>query len=464
MRTRFAPSPTGALHIGGVRTALFNWLYAKHCQGRFILRIEDTDRQRSSDEAIQTILDVMAWLGLDYDEGPYFQTQRLQRYQTVIQQLLEKNLAYYCDCNPAVLDEMRQLARQKGEKPRYDGRCRHKASSKDPNPHSVIRFKNPLDGQVVVNDLVQGKVVFENSEFDDLIIARSDGSPTYNLTVIVDDIDMRITHVIRGDDHLNNTPRQINIGIALEAILPEYAHIPMVLDENGKKMSKRAETASALQYKELGYLPAALLNYLARLGWSHGDQEVFSVQEMIQCFDIKDVNKAPSCMDTAKLTWLNQHHLQSADNTILAQELKIRLAKLGVFIQASPPIEAVVEVQKKRVKNYQDMAQQSVYFYADFDCYDVRAADKYLSKDILSGLIALRTDIEALNIWQPDTIQQCIGNVVQACGIKLGKLAQPLRVAVTGGAVSPSIDQVVFLIGKNNVLQRLDKAIAYISR
>lgn len=463
MKTRFAPSPTGLLHIGGIRTALFAWLYAKHNKGQFVLRIEDTDRERSTDEAVQVILDGMEWLGLDHDEGPFYQTQRFDRYKEVINQLLEAGHAYRCTCSKERVDKIRDGAMFQGKKPRYDGHCRALNISENvSNGDFVIRFKTPTDGQIVVDDAVQGKVIFENSELDDLIIARSDGTPTYNLTVVVDDMDMGITDVIRGDDHLNNTPRQINILKALNAQIPNYAHIPMILAPDGKKLSKRDGAASVLQYRDDGYLPEALLNYLVRLGWSKEDQEIFSIAEMIADFDIKDVNKSASSINPDKLLWLNQHYMKNADNTSLLKPLADLFKTMDVTTDDGTDLEKVIDVQKHRTETLKDMAEQSVLFYQDFDEYAEKTAKKYLRPVILEPLQMLYDALEEIQDWSNENIKAAIEEVAEKFEIKMGKLAQPLRVTVTGTGISPSIDDTLRLLGQEKSLSRLLKGIDFI--
>ena len=456
--TRFAPSPTGLLHIGGVRTALFCWLYARHHQGKFILRIEDTDRERSTDEAVQVILDGMQWLGLDADEGPYYQTQRYDRYRAVLAQMLERGDAYRCYCTKAELEELREQQIARKEKPRYDGRCRERTQPRA-GVEPVIRFKNPLHGSVVVEDQVHGRVVFENAELDDLVIARSDGNPTYNFCVVVDDMDMGITHVIRGDDHLNNTPRQMNMLRSLGATPPQYAHVPMILGSDGSKLSKRHGAVSVLQYQQEGYLPDALLNYLVRLGWSHGDQEVFSREEMIAAFDIKDVNKAASAFNAEKLLWLNQQHMMRAPMGLLAPALKAQLAALGVRAGDERLLEGVVNAQRERAKTLNEMAHSSLYFFCDFRAYDHKAAKKHLTADSAPLLQALAAGFEALAEWNAGAIHEVINAVALRQGLGLGRVAQPLRVAVTGGAVSPPIDMTVALLGRERVRERIERAL-----
>lgn len=459
IKTRFAPSPTGLLHIGGIRTALFSWLYAKHHKGQFVLRIEDTDRERSTDEAVQVILDGMVWLGLEHDEGPYYQTQRFDRYLEVINELLENGHAYRCSCSKERLEQIRDEAMSRGEKPRYDGRCR---SLNLTGENTVVRFKNPVDGHVVVNDQVQGDVVFENSELDDLVIARSDGSPTYNLTVVVDDMDMAITEVIRGDDHLNNTPRQINIFKALGAKAPNYAHIPMILSPEGKKLSKRDGAASVLQYRDDGVLPEALLNYLVRLGWSNGDQEIFSIDEMVSAFDIKDVNKSASSINPEKLLWLNQHYIKNAENKSLSKPLTDLFLHMNIDVANGPELEALIDVQKHRTETLKEMAEQSALFYNDFEEYDPNAAKKHLRPVILDPLKELYESLKNLEAWDNNSIKGVIEKTANDLEMKMGKLAQPLRVAVTGAGVSPSIDDTLRLLGQEKSLKRLRKGIEFI--
>ena len=459
--TRFAPSPTGLLHIGGVRTALFSWLYARHNGGRFILRIEDTDRERSTDEAVRVILEGMRWLGLDHDEGPYYQSRRYDRYRAVLAQMLERGEAYRCYCTKAELEALREQQLARREKPRYDGRCRTRnepLAGVDP----VIRFKNPLDGQVVVDDQVHGRVVFENAELDDLIIARSDGNPTYNFCVVVDDMDMGITHVIRGDDHLNNTPRQMNMLGALGATAPVYAHVPMILGPDGAKLSKRHGAVSVLQYQQEGYLPDALLNYLVRLGWSHGDQEVFSRQEMIAAFDIKDVNKAASAFNPDKLLWLNQQHMMRAPLSALVPALRMQLAELGVTAADERQLEGVISAQRERAKTLKEMAQNSLFFFRDFETFDDKAAQKHLTAATAPLLQALASRFATLRDWSAGAIHELLEAVAQAHGVGLGKVAQPLRVAVSGGAASPPIDITVALLGAEVVSRRIQHALRYI--
>jgi glutamyl-tRNA synthetase len=459
--TRFAPSPTGMLHIGGVRTALFSWLYARHHGGKFILRVEDTDRERSTEEAVRVILDGMRWLELDADEGPFFQSQRYPRYRAVIAMLLERGAAYRCYCTREELEAMREQQLARKEKPRYDGRCRE-LQQVPPGVQPAIRFKNPLDGEVIVDDQVHGRIVFQNRELDDLIIERSDGNPTYNFCVVVDDMDMGVTHVIRGDDHLNNTPRQMNMLRALGATPPVYAHVPMILGPDGAKLSKRHGALSVLQYQEDGYLPDALLNYLVRLGWSHGDQEVFSRAEMIAAFDIKDVNKAASAFDPEKLLWLNQQHMMRAPVGTLAAGLRLRLAALGVVVDDDKLLEGVANAQRERARTLNDMAQNSLFFFCEIEAYDDKAARKNLTPETAPVLQSLAESFKAVSEWNAGAIHEVINAVAQRYGVGLGKVAQPLRVAISGGAVSPPIDITVALLGRQRTSERIERALHWV--
>ena len=463
IRTRFAPSPTGMLHIGGARTALFSWLWARKHGGTFILRIEDTDIERSTAEAVNGILEGMTWLGLTYDEGPFFQTHRFDRYMAVIQEMLEAGTAYKCYCSKERLDALREEQMARKEKPRYDGLCRDRKDVPEGSPH-VVRFKNPQQGETIVDDLVRGRVVFKNSELDDLIIARSDGTPTYNFVVVVDDMDMRITHVIRGDDHLNNTPRQINILQALGYPAPRYAHVPMILGEDGAKLSKRHGAVSVMQYREDGYLPEALLNYLVRLGWSHGDQEIFSREEMFKYFDVANINNSASAFNTSKLVWLNQHYIKALDPAYVAQHLTYHLGKLGIDPTQGPDIVEVVKAQAERAKTLVEMAQNSVYFYQEFAAFDDKAASKNLTPDVAEALNEVRDEFANLHPWSAEAIHNVVVATAESRQMKLGKLAQPLRVAVTGNTVSPPIDVTIRLIGRARVVDRIGRALDYIQR
>jgi glutamyl-tRNA synthetase len=458
--TRFAPSPTGLLHIGGVRTALFSWLYARRMGGQFILRIEDTDLERSTPAAVQVILEGMKWLGLEHDLGPYYQTQRFDRYRQVIGEMVTAGTAYHCYCSKEELDAMRAAQTLAKEKPRYDGRCRH---GKGPGPQSgrqpVVRFSNPEEGATVVEDVVHGSVTFQNKELDDLIIARSDGTPTYNFCVVVDDADMGVTHVIRGDDHLNNTPRQMNMLLALGRKLPVYAHVPMILGPDGAKLSKRHGAVSVLQYQEEGYLPDALLNYLVRLGWSHGDQEFFTRAEMIAAFDMRDINKAASAMNPEKLLWLNQQHLVRTDPKDVAPHLEWHLARLGIETGDQALLEGIIVAQRERAKTLKEMAQNSRFFFGDEVTLDPKAAEKHLTADARALLGELRTRLAALGDWQAPAIHAVLESLATEKSLGLGKIAQPLRVAVSGGTVSPPIDATLVLLTKKRALERIERAL-----
>ena len=458
VRTRFAPSPTGFLHIGGLRTALFCWLYARRHGGRFILRIEDTDLERSTEAAIQQILDGMEWAGLIQDEGPFFQTKRFERYKEVIEEMLAEGTAYRCYCTKEELEQMRAQQTARGEKPRYDGRWRERTDSL-PGAPFVVRFKNPLTGEVVVDDVVHGPVVFQNSELDDLIIARSDGTPTYNFCVVVDDMDMQITHVIRGDDHLNNTPRQLNMLLALGAKAPVYAHLPMILGADGAKLSKRHGAVSVLQYRDDGFLPEAVLNYLARLGWSHGDQEIFTIEEMIRLFDIADVNKSASAFNFEKLAWLNQQHMMRVPAARIVPVLRWHLDREGIQAGNDAQLEQIVVVQRERAKTLREMALNSVFFFRAPTTYDEKAVRKHVTPEALTLLSNASQELAQLQDWSATAIHQLISKFSAARGISLGKLAQPMRLAVCGGTVSPPIDATLAILGKLESESRLARAL-----
>lgn len=454
VRTRFAPSPTGYLHIGSARTALYCWLYARKTQGKFILRIEDTDLERSTQESVQAILDAMDWLKLYYDEGPFYQTKRFDRYHAVIEQLLEQGKAYRCYCSKERLEALRTEQMANKQKPRYDGHCRNRVEGEG---SFVVRFKNPLEGQVEFDDLVRGKLTFANAELDDLIIARSDGTPTYNFTVVVDDWDMKITHVIRGDDHINNTPRQINILRALDAKIPHYAHVPMILGSDGKRLSKRHGAVSVMQYREEGFLPAALLNYLVRLGWSHGDQEIFTMDELIQYFELSHINRAPAAFNQNKLLWLNQHYIKQSDPHLVAQELAWHMERLGVDTTQGPTLTALIEAQAERCKTLSEMAERSRYFYEEVSLSDEAKAQ--LPDEIKIAMRTFADRLQALNDWKKESIHTTLTETAEHHDLKLGKLAQPIRLTATGGTVSPPLDLTLFLMGKERVLKRLNAAL-----
>lgn len=461
-RTRFAPSPTGYLHIGGARTALYCWLEARRRGGEFILRIEDTDRERSTQAAIDAILDAMAWLGLDYDEGPIYQTHRLERYREVAEQLVAQGKAYYAYESRAELDAMREAAMAAGGKPRYNGAYRERNEAWREDPNRVIRLKNPQDGTVVWEDKVKGRIEIANSELDDLVIFRPDGYATYNFAVVVDDIDMRITDVVRGDDHVNNTPRQINIYRAIGAEVPAFAHLPMILDEHGAKLSKRTGAADVMQYRDAGYLPHALLNYLVRLGWSHGDQEIFSIGEMQQLFDLKDVNAKAARLDMAKLGWLNQQYLKSDDPVAVAVHLAWHLHNDGYDLAVGPAPADVVVALRDRVQTLKEMSERAAVWYRPLTEYDDKAVAKHLNADARAPLAQVRARFAALPAWTAEAIDAAFREAVESLGLGMGKVAQPLRVAITGTQVSPDIGHTVYLAGREQALQRIDTALTKI--
>ena len=461
IKTRFAPSPTGVLHLGSIRTALFSWLHARRHKGQFVLRIEDTDRERSTPENVDAILQGMQWLGLDWDEGPYFQSERNDRYREVIESWLEQGKAYHCYCTREELDALRQQQMASGGHVRYDGRCRDRAEPRA-GVEPVVRFRNPTDGEVVVDDLVRGRVVFKNEQLDDLIIARSDGSPTYNFSVIVDDHDMKISHVIRGDDHLNNTPRQMNMLEALGVRAPEYAHLPMILGADGAKLSKRHGAVDIREYKEQGYLPEAMLNYLVRLGWSHGDQEIFTVEEMIDLFDVTNVNQSASSFNPEKLLWINQQHIIAMPTSELGAALMPFLVKAGLDPAEGPDAEHVAAGFHERAETLLHMAASARYCYEDFEVIDEKSAKKHLRPVILEPFRMVRGRLASLEHWGQTAVHEVIEQVAADFDINLGKLGQPIRVAVTGGPVSPPIDVTLWLVGQERTIQRLDRAIQFI--
>ena len=461
IRTRFAPSPTGFLHIGGARTALFAWAFARHHHGQFILRIEDTDVARSTPEAVQAILDGMQWLDLAHDEGPFYQMQRMPRYKEVLQEMIAAGSAYYCYTTPEELDAMRETQRAQGLKPRYDGTWRPEPGKTLPTPPAgvqpVIRFKNPLDGVVAWNDLVKGRIEIANAELDDLIIARPDGTPTYNFCVVVDDWDMRISHVIRGDDHVNNTPRQINILQALGAEVPEYAHLSMILGDDGQKLSKRHGAVSVMQYDADGYLPEAVLNYLARLGWSHGDDEIFSMEQFCAWFDLDHITPSAAQFNTEKLNWLNAHYLKQADNARLVALVRPRLEARGVTVSEAPALEAIIALYKERVSNLNELADAAEVFYIDLHPNPELLA-QHLSDEARPALAAFAAGIADV-AWDAASISALIKQSIGAYGLKMPKLAMPLRVLLTGQAQTPSVDAVIALFPREVVQKRLSVAV-----
>jgi len=461
VRTRFAPSPTGYLHIGGARTALYCWLESRRRGGEFVLRIEDTDRERSTQEAVQAILDGMQWLGLTHDEGPYYQTLRMDRYREVADQLLREGKAYYAYETKEEIEEMRNAAMAAGVKPRYNGYYRDRNEPLRDDPNRVIRFKNPSTGSVVFDDKVKGRIEWSNEELDDLVIFRSDGFPTYNFAVVVDDIDMGITEVIRGDDHVNNTPRQINIYKALGAPVPEFAHLPMILGPDGQKLSKRHGAVSVMQYRDDGFLPHALLNYLVRLGWSHGDQEIFSVDDMKTLFDVSDVNKAASRFDVTKLSWLNQHYLKTDDPATLGPELAWHLGKIGIDASAGPNPADVVVALRDRAQTFKEMAERAKIWYGPIVEWDDKAIEKHLRTDTApAALEKAKSELAALSEWTPEAVHGAVERVAAGLELGMGKVAAPLRVAMTGTQVSPSIEHTIYLAGRDGALARIDEALA----
>ncbi len=464
VKTRFAPSPTGYLHIGGARTALFCYLFARRHGGQFVLRIEDTDRERSTDESVQAILDGMAWLGLDYDEGPYYQTDHFEHYKSVVQQLLEQGDAYYCYCSKDELEAMRAAQIAAGENPRYDGRYRDFSGAPPAGVDPVVRFKNPLSGKVIWQDAVKGQIEIDNAELDDLIIARADGTPTYNLTVVVDDIEMAISHVIRGDDHVNNTPRQVNIYRALGKSPPVFAHVPMILGDDGQRLSKRHGAVGVMQYRDDGYLPQAVLNYLVRLGWSHGDQEVFSREQMIALFDLADVNRAPSTFNTEKLLWLNQQYIQTEPTEKVAGHLGWHLDQHGFDWRDGIEPERVVALFRERATTLKAMAEQADFLYRDFEQYDQKAAQKNLKAAAQQPLTRVKERLMALDDWAAGAIQAELQATVDELEIGFGKLGQPLRVALTGRGAAPGNDAVLAVLGKSRSVARIDRALGFIEQ
>lgn len=461
IRSRFAPSPTGFLHLGGARTALFAWALARHFGGQFVLRIEDTDVERSTPEAVQAILDAMQWLDLQHDEGPFYQMQRLDRYRDVVGNMLRQGTAYQCYCSPAELEQMREAQRARGEKPRYDGRWRPERSKVLPaipeGVKPVVRFRNPLEGEVTWNDFVKGSITISNQELDDFIIARPDGTPTYNFCVVVDDWDMRITHVIRGDDHVNNTPKQINLLKALGAPLPQYGHVPMILGPDGEKLSKRHGAVSVMQYEEEGYLPEALTNYLARLGWSHGDAEIFSREQLVEWFDVAHLSKSAAQWDPKKLNWLNQQYLHQANLARLEKLLAPRIEKLGGVLNNGINLQAAIALLRDRCETLNQLAQAALLFYAPFQMNkELRA--QHVTEAVLPALRDFNEQAAATE-WHKESIAALIKNVLNKHQLKMPQLAVPLRVVVTGQAQTPSLDAVLELLGKTLVLQRLNSVL-----
>ncbi|MGL4752084.1 MAG: glutamate--tRNA ligase [Aeromonadaceae bacterium] len=463
VKTRFAPSPTGFLHVGGARTALYSWLFARHHQGEFVLRIEDTDLERSTQEAIDAIIEGMNWLGLNWEEGPYYQTKRFDRYNAVIDEMLADGRAYKCYCSRERLDALREEQMANGEKPRYDGRCRDSHEPHGADEPYVIRFRNPQDGVVAFDDHVRGHIEFANSELDDLIIRRTDGAPTYNFCVVIDDWDMEITHVVRGEDHVNNTPRQINIYKALGAPVPEFAHVSMILGDDGAKLSKRHGAVSVMQYRDDGYLPEALLNYLVRLGWSHGDQEIFTMAEMIEHFSLDAISKSASAFNTDKLKWLNNHYIRTLDPEYVARHLEWHMAEQKIDYRSGPALSAVVTLLAERCQTLVELAAQSRYFYEEYEAIDEAAAKKHLKAAAREPLALIRDKLAVLSSWEVEPLHHAIQATADELGLGMGKVGMPLRVAVTGLGQSPSIDAVMQLVGRERVLARLDRVLALLA-
>ena len=457
MKSRFAPSPTGYLHIGGARTALFAWLWAKKNNSKFVLRIEDTDKERSSQDSVDAILQGIDWLGLSYDEGPIYQSDRFERYKEVVSQLLDNGKAYYCECTKERLEEMREAQMASGDKPKYDGCCRDKKLIS-----GVVRFLNPDNGTVSFNDYVKGVIEIANSELDDLIIARSDGSPTYNLTVVVDDHDMNIECVIRGDDHINNTPKQINLYESLGWYIPRFAHVPMILGSDGSRLSKRHGAVNLMTYRDAGFLPKALLNYIVRLGWSYGDQEIFSVDEMIKLFELKNINKSSASFNQEKLDWINQSYIKTTEIDELVSELEWHLNQLSIDLSDGPDIKEVIEVLRDRSKSLVDMAKNCVMFYHDFEDFDSDLAIKFFNLESRSVLGDLLINLETLEQWSAEHIHEVIQSICQSRNIGFGKVGQPLRLAISGDGEAGSIDKCSQLVGKKRVLLRLKMATDWI--
>ncbi|MDO8447101.1 MAG: glutamate--tRNA ligase [Deltaproteobacteria bacterium] len=462
VRTRFAPSPTGYLHVGGARTAIFNWLFARHNKGKFILRIEDTDQERSTDESTNAILDSMRWLGMDWDEGPFFQAKRVDIYNEHVERLIKDGKAYYCTCTPEELEAKRQKALSEGKKPKYDGKCR--GNTRRPDVPAAVRFLSPDEGYTVVEDTVKGRVVIENAELDDLIIRRSDGWPTYNFCVVVDDATMGMTHVIRGDDHLNNTPRQIQIYEALGYQIPKFGHVPMILGSDKTRLSKRHGATSVMAYKEMGYLPEAMLNYLVRLGWSHGDQEIFSREELIEKFNLENIGKSAGVFNPEKFLWLNAHYIKESDTQKLSGLLSPFLEAKGFDLSKGPRLKDVVSTLKERSKTILEMSDFAEFYFREEIIYDEKASEKFLKLEMAAVFEPLLSSLQDINDAEfgHDWIEKAFNDLMAEKGMKLKDLAQPVRVALTGGTISPGIFEVMEVLGKDRTLLRLRKALNYV--
>ena len=463
IKTRFAPSPTGYLHVGGARTARYSWLFARNHGGEFVLRIEDTDLERSTPEAIEAIMDGMNWLNLEWDEGPYFQTKRFDRYNAVIDDMIVAGTAYKCYCSKERLDALREEQMANGDKPRYDGRCRHSHEQHADDEPCVVRFANPQDGSVIFDDQIRGPIEFSNQELDDLIIRRTDGSPTYNFCVVVDDWDMEISHVIRGEDHINNTPRQINILKALNAPVPVYAHVSMINGDDGKKLSKRHGAVSVMQYRDDGYLPEALLNYLVRLGWSSGDQEIFSREEMIKLFSLGAVSKSASAFNTDKLLWLNHHYINTMQPEYVATYLQWHIEQANIDTRTGPELAELVKLLGERCKTLKEIAESCRYFYEEFDAFDADAAKKHLRPVARQPLEVVRDKLAAITAWTAENVHHAIQATADELEVGMGKVGMPLRVAVTGAGQSPGLDVTVHAIGKTRSVARINKALGFIA-
>lgn len=462
IRTRFAPSPTGYLHVGGARTALYSWLYAKHNNGKFVLRIEDTDRERSTQPAIDAIIESMKWTGLNWDEGPFYQTKRFDRYNQVIDEMLEKGLAYKCYCTKERLEEVREEQQRAGVKPRYDGHCREDHSEHSPDEPYCIRFNNPKTGKVGFHDKIRGYIEFDNEELDDLVIRRTDGTPTYNFCVVIDDWDMGITHVIRGEDHINNTPRQINIYKALGAPVPEFAHVSMILGDDGTKLSKRHGAVSVMQYRDDGYLPEALINYLVRLGWGHGNQEIFTLDEMIEFFSLEAISKSASAFNTEKLLWVNSQYMKSLPPERVAEELKWHMDNQKIDISKGPSLTDLVLAQRERCKTLKEMAEVSRYFYEEYEDYEPKAAKKWFKDNSVEALERSMANLVNVTDWDVENIEKAFKSVAEDMQVGLGKVGMPLRLAITGCGVSPEMGITMKLVGKDRSISRIKKTITYL--
>ena len=459
VRTRFAPSPTGHLHIGGARTALFNYLYARHNGGAFILRVEDSDVQRSTEESVAAILDGMRWLGLDWDEGPYFQSERFDLYRARAESLLEKGLAYRCYCTPEELEKRREEAMREGRPPMYDGRCREAVAR--PGAPFAVRFRVP-EGTTVFDDAIKGRIEFDNSTIEDLVILRSDGTPTYNLCVVVDDAEMGITEVIRGDDHINNTPKQILLYRAMGYEVPGFAHLPMILGEDRTRLSKRHGATSVMAYKEMGVLPEALVNYLARLGWSHGDEEVFTLDELIEKFTLEAVGKSSGVFNSKKLLWLNQHYIQKKSPEDLRGPFLEQLRKLGVEAEDDERVVKIIKTLQKRSVTLEEMARSALFYFRDRVEYEEKAERKFLTQEKTAPFGSLIEGLEGLEDFTEENIEAVFNDILEKTGLKLGKIAQPVRVALTGGTISPGIFETIWALGKEKSIERLRAALAHV--